>query len=394
VETVARIEPCLPETISQKTLDLVAALVSSAKHLEERFHPRTGASLAELVRIMNCYYSNRIEGHNTTPREIESALNNDFDTTTERRNLQFEARAHVRIQAEIERRHALGDLPEPASSDFLRWLHLEFYKDVPEEMLTTEGSGRSLRITPGELRTTSEQEVTVGRHIPPSSSLVPEFMEHFERRYRLGGMGQGTSIIAMAASHHRLNYIHPFVDGNGRVSRLLSHAMALKSGIGAYGLWSVSRGLARGLQGQDDYMRMMDYADSPRRGELDGRGNLSLEALNEFINWFLEVCVDQVAYMTNLFDLDTFLQRIGDYVAHSDFKPVAFQLLEQVILRGKVARGDVPQITGLKERTARNLLAELVADGILTSETHKSPVFLHVAVKSAEILFPNIFPIA
>ncbi|MDB4987959.1 MAG: hypothetical protein JWN04_3137 [Myxococcaceae bacterium] len=36
---------------------------------------------------------------------------------------------------------------------------------------------------------------------------------------------------------------------------------------------------------------MMDMADSPRRGELDGRGELSTDALLEFVTWFLQVPV-------------------------------------------------------------------------------------------------------
>lgn len=391
METIARIEPCLPEAFSPKTLDLVASLVAAAKHLEERFHPRTGASLAGLVRIMNCYYSNLIEGHNTSPVEIESALQGQFAAASERRNLQFEARAHIRLQAEIDSRHARGELSEPASTDFLRWLHREFHKDAPEEMLVVQGSGRTLRIVPGQLRATPEEEVSVGRHLPPSSAAVPEFMEHFARRYRLEPMRQGGRIVAMAAAHHRLNYVHPFVDGNGRVSRLMSHAMALQADIGAHGLWSVSRGLARGLSSRGEYKRMMDLADSPRRGDLDGRGNLSLAALCEFIDWFLEVCIDQVAFMTKLFGLDTFRDRLGVYARLKGFRSEALRFLEQVVLRGQVARGEAPSLTGLKERTARDLLAALLADGILSSDTPKGPVYLRMSLASAETLFPALF---
>lgn len=391
METVGRFEPCLPESFSQKTLDLVAALVSAAKHLEERFHPRTGASLAGLVRIMNCYYSNLIEGHNTTPREIESALQDQFAEAPDRRNLQFEARAHIRLQAEIDRLYARGELLEPASTGFLCWLHRKFYKDAPEEMLIAEGAGRMLRVVPGEMRKTPEEEVSVGRHLPPSSAVIPVFMEHFARRYRFESMGQGGRIAAMAAAHHRLNYIHPFVDGNGRVSRLMSHSMALQAGIGAHGLWSVSRGLARGLTSRGDYKRMMDLADSPRRGDLDGRGNLSLAALCEFIDWFLEVCIDQINFMTGMFELDVIRDRLGTYVKLKGFRPEAFRLLEQVMLRGQVTRGEMPALTGLKERTARDLLAALLADGILASDTPKGPVYLRVSLVSAETLFPALF---
>ena len=114
-ETPARIEPCLLEEAGPELLDLVASLSAAAAGLGARLHPRSAAGLADAVRIMNCYYSNLIEGHNTTPREIEAALQGQLEAAEERRNLQLEARAHIRLQREIDRRHAAGDLPEPAS---------------------------------------------------------------------------------------------------------------------------------------------------------------------------------------------------------------------------------------------------------------------------------------
>jgi Fic family protein len=196
----------------------------------------------------------------------------------------------------------------------------------------------------------------------------------------------------MAAAHHRLNYIHPFLDGNGRVSRLMSHAMALEAGIGAHGLWSISRGLARGLTSRGDYKRMMDHADMPRQGDLDGRGNLSRRALAEFIAWFLKICLDQVRFMTGLFDLDGLAGRLKLYVARRDLKAEAFDLLEQTVQRGEFPRGDAPRVTGLKERSARDLLGTLVSDGILASETPKGPVSLRFPLDTIEILFPSLFP--
>ncbi len=124
------------------------------------------------------------------------------------------------------------------------------------------------------MRQDDDREVAVGRHLPPSSSRVAAFMDHFDKRFQIAARSSSGRIIAIASAHHRLNYIHPFPDGNGRVSRLMSHAMALTAGIGGQGLWSVSRGLARGLADRGEYKRMMDLADSPRRGDRDGRGNL------------------------------------------------------------------------------------------------------------------------
>jgi Fic family protein len=391
-ETPARIEPCLLDNSSPEIVDLVASLSGAAHSLGSRLHPRSAESLAELVRVMNCYYSNLIEGHNTTPREIEHALADQLDAVAERRNLQIEARAHIRLQREIDRLHAKGELPEPASASFIRWLHRSFYKDAPEAMLLIEGEGRKVFMTPGEFRTAADHEVSVGRHLPPSADRVETFMAYFERRYRFEGLGSGSRILAMAAAHHRLNYIHPFLDGNGRVSRLMSHAMALSAGIGAHGLWSVSRGLARGIESRGDYKRMMDYADSPRQGDLDGRGNLSAKALGEFTAWFLRVCLDQVTFMSGLFALDTLIERLRIYVRRRQFKPEAMHILEQVLQRGELPRGEAGRVSGLKERRARELLGALTHDGIIGSDTPKGPVSLRFSLDAIEVLFPSLFP--
>jgi Fic family protein len=392
-ETPARIEPCLlDEETSVEILNLVAALSGAARELGVRLHPRSAAGLADLVRVMNCYYSNLIEGHNTAPRDIERALANQFDATEERRNLQLEARAHIRVQREIDRRDAAGELPEPASVAFIRELHRAFYADAPEAMLTIEGAGRRVRMIPGKFRSAEDHEIAVGRHQPPSAAAIDAFMAHFEQRYRFEPLGMGSRILAIAAAHHRLNYIHPFLDGNGRVSRLMSHAMALKAGIGAHGLWSVSRGLARGIESRGDYKRMMDHADMPRQDDLDGRGNLSRRALSEFTAWFLKVSLDQVTFMSGLFALDTLVERLKVYVARRELKPGAFAILEQVLQRGELPRGEAARVTGLRERSARDLLASLVADGILASDTPKGHVALSFPLATAEILFPNLFP--
>ena len=391
-ETPARIEPCLLDETSSEILDLVAALSADTNNLGSRLHPRSATGLAESVRIMNCYYSNLIEGHNTTPREIERALADQLDATAERRNLQVEARAHIRVQREIDRRHAAGDLPEPASAAFIGWLHRAFYEDAPEAMLLIGDGDRRVRMVPGAFRSASDPEVAVGRHLPPAGDRIAVFMDYFERRYRFAALGMGQRIMAMAAAHHRLNYIHPFLDGNGRVSRLMSHAMALEAGIGAHGLWSVSRGLARGLTSRGDYKRMMDHADMPRQGDLDGRGNLSRRALGEFIAWFLKVCLDQVRFMSGLFALDTLVERLKLYVERRDLKPEAFALLEQTLQRGDLPRGEAARVTGMKERSARDLLGALVSDGILGSDTPKGPVSLRFPLDVVEILFPGLFP--
>ncbi len=393
VESPQRIEPTRIEEIPADIADLVADVSASAAILGAALHPSTAAQLAGLVRLMNAYYSNLIEGHNTRPRDIERALAGDFDDNAARRNLQQEAAAHVRVQARIDALALDDALPEPASTDFIGWLHREFYQGAPRELLLLAGPMDGLRMDPGHWRTRPEHHVAVGRHVPPASEYVPAFMCYFSEHYRFDRLGRSGRIIAMAAAHHRLNYIHPFPDGNGRVSRLMSHAMGHAAGIGAHGLWSVSRGLARGLASRLEYKQRMDDADSPRRGDLDGRGNLSQAALADFVRWFLAVSLDQVRFMTHLFDLDTLRRRLRSVVERDErLGSESVRLLDEALIRGEFERGEAARITGLPERSARRVLTDTLATGLLGSGTPKGPVSLRFPADSLDLLFPRLFP--
>jgi Fic family protein len=218
-------------------------------------------------------------------------------------------------------------------------------------------------------------------------------MRYFEERFSFETMGRATQIMAIASAHHRFSYIHPFLDGNGRVSRLVSHAMAWSANIGSRGLWSISRGLARGLESRADYKQMMDRADSPREGDLEGRGNLSRKALQEFVIWFLRVCLDQLTFMSGLFELDSLRERLKAYVLRApELKPEAAALLQEALIRGEFGRGEVSRITGLPERTARRVLTDVLRVGLLGSETPKGAVSLRFPADALEDLFPRPYP--
>jgi Fic family protein len=157
-------------------------------------------------------------------------------------------------------------------------------------------------------------------------------------------------------------------------------------------LWSISRGLARGLESRSEYRGMMDYADSPRQGDLDGRGNLSLRALEEFSCWFFKVCLDQIRFMTGLFSLDGLADRLHAYAALRGWRAEAGTLLVEVLRRGEIARGDAVAITGLKERTSRDLLGVLLGAGLLGADSPKGAVSLRFPAEAVDVLFPQLFP--
>lgn len=407
MESSFRIEPARLDEIPEMIADLVAELAAATAKLESALAPQTAQNLAAMVRIMNTYYSNLIEGNVTRPKDIETALVSGaisagaMPQTTEiekamaengrANDLLTEAVAHVRVQAKIDEMAAKSQLPEPACEEFIKWLHKEFYLGASASMLEISGRGRTFQMVPGIWRYEAEQDVAVGRHYPPTSERVGSFMAYFSKRYQFSPMGKAARILAIPTAHHRFNYIHPFPDGNGRVSRLMSHAMAHSAGIGAHGLWSISRGLARGLTSRNDYKRMMEYANSPRQGDLDGRGNLSQKALVEFAQWFLQICLDQVKFMTGLFEIETLANRLRRCVIEAEIKPEGARMLEEALIRGQFERGEAARISGLPERSARRVLSDLVQASLLGSDTQKGPVQLRFPMKYQELLFPRLF---
>lgn len=394
VETPARLEPLrLGDHSTAEINDVLAELTFKAGRLDNALRGRLQAEAADLVRIMNCHYSNLIEGHHTRPRDIAAAVEGQLSEDPAQRDLQLEARAHIIVQREIDNRFHAGALGDPTTPDFTRWLHRDFYAEVPQSFRTIKGKAVEFEMIPGQFRHDALHDVEVGRHAPPSSDRVEAFMNRFHEGYReRDGQAPRARLVDIPAAHHRFAYIHPFPDGNGRVGRLMTHAMLLKAGVGAGGLWSISRGLARGLESRAEYKDMLAMADSPRQGDLDGRGNLSLQALQAFTLWFLKVALDQVEFMTGLFDLDNFSTRLKRLVeTDPGLDPRGGALLEAALVRGELPRGDAAALTGLQERMARTILGQLTERGLLISDTPKGPVRIGLPADHVDQLFPRLF---
>jgi len=258
-------------------------------------------SLADLVRATNCYYSNLIEGHNTHPVDIERALKNEYGTDARKRDLQHEAKAHIAVQQWID----AGGLKDrrALTAEGIREMHFRFCRLLPADLLWVEYPRTKERVplTPGELR---HRDVQVGRHTAISPGSLPRFLQRFESVY--AGVGKAELILSTAAAHHRLLWMHPFLDGNGPVARLMSHAILLGA-LDTGALWSVARGLARNLE---EYKRHLSDCDLTRRNDLDGRGTLSEEALADFTRFFLMICIDQVSFMERLVQPERLHSRI------------------------------------------------------------------------------------
>jgi Fic family protein len=343
-------------------------------------------SLADLVRSMNCYYSNLIEGHDTHPIDIERALKNDYSNDTKKRDLQLEAKAHISVQQWIDS-GGLKDRALTAAS--VCEVHHRFCELLPDDLLWVEDptTKSRVKVVPGELRAA---DVQVGNHVAISPSAVPRFLKRFEEVY--SSLGKTETIVAAAASHHRLVWIHPFLDGNGRVARLMSHA-ALLEALDTGGIWSIARGLARSVR---TYKSHLAACDLKRRNDLDGRGNLSEENLAEFTHYFLTTCIDQVCFMESLMQPDQLRTRIllwaEEQIRLGELPPKSGAILEAVLYRGALPRADVPAIVGTSERSARRIVSPLLESGVLRSDNLRAPLHLAFPATLASRWMPGLFP--
>jgi Fic family protein len=337
-------------------------------------------SLAGLVRSMNCYYSNLIEGHNTHPIEIEKALKGEFSRDTKKRNLQKEAKAHIEVQKWIDE----GGLRGATTVAGLREIHRRFYSHVPEELKCAENpeTHERLPVEPGKFRL---DDVRIGRLVPISPGAIPQFMERFEAVYT--PLGKSEAILSSAAAHHRLVWIHPFPDGNGRVARLMSHAV-LSEALDSGATWSVARGLARK---EKEYKEHLANCDRTRRNDLDGRGNLSEEALVDFTRFFLETCIDQVDFMDSLFQPSGLRRRIRKWAEEERINPRAILLLEAILYRGEMTRGEATEIICATSRTMRRMVADLLRYGVITANVDE-PLRIAFPVGIASRWMPELFP--
>ena len=367
--------------------DLAFDLTRKSAGFRRSLPPSLLTSIADMVRAMNCYYSNLIEGHDTHPLDIERALRNDLSRDVRERDLQLEAKAHIAVQQWIDGGGLAPGLS--AKVDGIREIHRRFCDLLPDDLLWVENPATKerTRVVPGELRTS---DVKVGNHVAVSPGALPRFLERFEQVY--GNIGKTESILSTAAAHHRLLWIHPFLEGNGRVARLMSHAMLLDT-LDTGAVWSVARGMARNVE---SYKGRLANCDLTRRNDLDGRGKLSEEALAAFTRFFLTICIDQVDFMESLMQPDRLRTRIllwaEEEMRLGVLPSKSGSILEAVLFRGELPRGDAATVAGIGKRQARRIVSALLDRGALVSESSRAPLRLAFPAALASRWMPGLFP--
>jgi Fic family protein len=387
--SISAFQPLLPRLHKIEPLtEMASELVDVGLRLGTQAGPLAD-SLRPLLRSMNSYYTNRIEGQHTQPVEIERALRREFDADVAQARKQRIAIAHIEAEEELEGQPA-GPLYTAAK---VSAVHAALYRRLEaRDRMSDTGT----EIVPGAFR---DVLVTAGNHLAPEAHLIAGLLAAWGEGYgQLKGREQ--ALVGAMCSHHRLLWIHPFLDGNGRTARLHTHLVLQKSGL-THGLWSPLRGIARDV---DTYYARLNNADLPRRNDLDGRGSLSEEELVRFAKWLLGVCIDQARFMGTMLSLDEFRARIAELLRFLEATPwrmgselsvvrvEALHALHYLAITGPLERAHFMTMTGLPPRTARRVLASLLNFGVLTATTPRSPVTFAFPLASLRFLLPRLWP--
>ena len=387
-------EPLLPQEHRMGALlEKASDLIREAASLGASAAPGAAVQLRELLRSMNSYYTNRIEGEHTRPSDIERALLKDFSKESDVARRQRLAVSHIQteitcerlIQAKLDSGETL--VPWLYSTQALVWLHLQLFGGLtPEDLTLADGS----LLTPGQVRT---RGVAVGIHEAPNAEALPSFLSRWEEVYGHSRRGEA-SIVALAAAHHRLAWVHPFLDGNGRVARLHTHLALHAQGL-TNGLWSPLRGFARS---EEKYRGMLKAADEHRRGDLDGRGNLTEAGLIDWISYTLETCIDQVRFMRKLLDVGSMRERIQAALIFEESKKTGVRKEAALALHylfstnSELGRAAFKQMTGLGERVATDLISSLLKNGYLATDSAYGALRFAIPRSALRFYFPDLWP--
>lgn len=388
-------EPLLPDERSMgPLLERASDLSRAATTLGSGTALAAQSHLRELLRAMNSFYTNRLEGEHTRPGDIERALQQDFSSNRELARKQRLAVAHIDAERHLE---AVLDARMAAGDDVRSWLysmqavtelHARIFKGLPKsDLKLSDGTS----VAPGVLR---KRAVAVGRHEAPVAASVPRFIDRWGDVYGRVRRGEA-SLIALAAAHHRLAWVHPFLDGNGRTVRLHTHLGLRAMGL-SQGLWSPLRAFART---EERYKALLQAADEPRRGDLDGRGNLTQAGLVEWIGYTLDVCIDQVTFMRGLLDVERMRDRISAALAFDEIERRTGVRREAVMplhylfaTQGELARADFKTMLGLGDRVTSQVISALLRQGYLTSSSAYGPLRFAVPRHALRFYFPMLWP--
>jgi Fic family protein len=284
--------------------------------------------------------SSRIEDTRT---EMEEAVLPEDEIAEDRRDDWREVNNYISAM-----RIAINQLESlPFSNRLLRAAHAELLKGV-----------RGEHKTPGEFRRSQNwiggSNLGNARFVPPVSEDVPELMSDLERFAHNGDLHL-PPLLKVALMHYQFETIHPFLDGNGRIGRLMVP------------LYLVSQGILK-----QPVLYLSDYLERNRTEYYERLTRVrEKDAIDDWLIFFLDGLAETAAHGVHTF------QGILSFKTHWEkeifaWKPHAqsgLALLEYLFGQVWVNAKMVAQATGVSQPTAYKIIDRFVQSGLLNEMT-------------------------
>jgi Fic family protein len=195
--------------MSDNMLNKIASLKSALDGYRP-FSDHVVKQLKDYYRIGMTYTSNAIEGSTLTESETKVIIEDGITIGGKSLREHYEAIGHAKAYD-----HIYSLLNKSISEDDVLYLHKLFFQQI-----NTENAGRYRQ---------KNVLITGTDYLPPDYRKVPELMKkHIEN---LNRTSQDTHPLEWASVlHAEFEAIHPFIDGNGRIGRLLLSILSMKNG--------------------------------------------------------------------------------------------------------------------------------------------------------------------
>lgn len=205
--------------------------------------------LKNIFQILESLGSARIEGNHTTLAEFVEKIIEDPSRKTKNES--------DREIFNIERAIAFIEKNVSGTTQLNRALISEIHKIIVDG-LTPSPVGEGSRY-PGQLRPINVSIVKSG-HIPPEAIKVSQFFDEL-MQFVNQPLESQYHLLAIALSHHRMAWIHPFDNGNGRIVRMFTYALLIKQGFQVKS-GRILNPTAIFCMDRDQYYKMLSFADS------------------------------------------------------------------------------------------------------------------------------------
>lgn len=375
--------PTIPMNLDSEILSLAERLCINSAKLENLHNQSITNSLKKIFRVVNVYYSNRLDSKEMEFSHVYDAL---FENRVD--SLSYLSLAQYRLQLFLEEHK--NNCKNPYTKEFITDIHKNFFiQKHMDEFLVLKNQNLSMRA--GEFR---DKNVMVRKHEAPSFGIIPLLFTQFEASYTPSlSHNKISKLIYALCSFHRVLWIHPFLFSNERIARIYLDFLMQFIDIEGYGLWSFSRGIRKN---ESEYKERLKQADQKANTINDGQGPLTNEGLREYLLFMLKIANEEIEY--SLKNMQILPKRVQNYVKLSregffdaeELPKNTDALFEKIFLYGDVKRGDIKNIIQKQDRSATYFTQSLTKQNIIYSDTPRGDIKINFNAHFVQKLFPEL----